>query len=641
MSAELVHNMYIAYYQRPADPAGLAYWQEQLETVDGDWQAVAAAFAAAPESQDLYGDTDTAGLITAIYNSVFGRAPEAEGLTYWTDWAEENGVQNVAFAIVNGAQNEDLAVLNNKVAFAELFVAQVEAEGLEYTNPAAGRDLLLNIDAETEVTAESVAAAIAEADLDAEVPTGIAADLAALEAARADVADSQEALAETLEEAGILTDADLFNPQNLDDYELEAEAAILTAQTDLNTARQNDGTDAELSTALAEAQEAVDESTLRFNEDGEQLAQTEAGALVRVYYNEDDDEYSSVPDGNVFAGYLLGNDPAAAVAADGSNTSSLDLGNYSAKQLQNLATAAQTAYGADIAARGATVDLATQLQDDVTLYLNQEDDLAGDPLTALLGAISTYLDQIEAAGGDQTAIVAANGVFYTAVGVAATAVFDAEGESNLEDGARGDAVEALVGLLANRAELFGAISETRVAFTAAQEEVFESGTAELDIAQGAVDVRNGLIEDVQDAEADAAAIAELIAAYQAANADLAAAEEALGYAIEDLDETVEFGTEEADLFVLNLDALEDASIAAVQLLDLESGDAIFFGSDYQQGTSGDNNVLEFFIEAAGANTVITIETEAYGNNTDEVVTLTLLGVTSDELNFADGLLSIA
>ena len=30
MSAELIHQMYIAYYQRPADPAGLIYWQDQL-----------------------------------------------------------------------------------------------------------------------------------------------------------------------------------------------------------------------------------------------------------------------------------------------------------------------------------------------------------------------------------------------------------------------------------------------------------------------------------------------------------------------------------------------------------------------------------------------------------------------------------
>ena len=48
MSAELIHQMYIAYYQRPADPAGLIYWQDQLNANGGGeagWNAVAAAFA--------------------------------------------------------------------------------------------------------------------------------------------------------------------------------------------------------------------------------------------------------------------------------------------------------------------------------------------------------------------------------------------------------------------------------------------------------------------------------------------------------------------------------------------------------------------------------------------------------------------
>ena len=53
MSAELIHQMYIAYYQRPADPAGLIYWQDQLNANGGGeagWNAVAAAFANAAES---------------------------------------------------------------------------------------------------------------------------------------------------------------------------------------------------------------------------------------------------------------------------------------------------------------------------------------------------------------------------------------------------------------------------------------------------------------------------------------------------------------------------------------------------------------------------------------------------------------
>ena len=37
MSTEIIHQIYITYYQRPADPAGLAYWyyQDQLNANGG------------------------------------------------------------------------------------------------------------------------------------------------------------------------------------------------------------------------------------------------------------------------------------------------------------------------------------------------------------------------------------------------------------------------------------------------------------------------------------------------------------------------------------------------------------------------------------------------------------------------------
>ena len=74
MSAELIHQMYIAYYQRPADPAGLIYWQDQLNANGGGeagWNAVADAFANAAESSALYGNQTLGQKISAIYLAAF------------------------------------------------------------------------------------------------------------------------------------------------------------------------------------------------------------------------------------------------------------------------------------------------------------------------------------------------------------------------------------------------------------------------------------------------------------------------------------------------------------------------------------------------------------------------------------------
>ena len=84
MSAELIHQMYIAYYQRPADPAGLIYWQDQLNTNGGGetgWNAVAAAFANAAESSALYGNQTLGQKISAIYLAAFERAASADEVT--------------------------------------------------------------------------------------------------------------------------------------------------------------------------------------------------------------------------------------------------------------------------------------------------------------------------------------------------------------------------------------------------------------------------------------------------------------------------------------------------------------------------------------------------------------------------------
>ncbi|MCP1317646.1 hypothetical protein [Halomonas sp. 707B3] len=156
---QLVHQMYIAYYQRPADPDGLQYWVDQLEQ-NGDWTAVSAAFGAPEneENQALYGDLNREQTIAAIYQSAFNREAVAEEVAFWA--ASEFSATDLTFAIVNGAQNSDKATVDNKVAFSAELVAQVgtNAAYAELQDPKA---LLTAVTEETEVTADYVSDAVA------------------------------------------------------------------------------------------------------------------------------------------------------------------------------------------------------------------------------------------------------------------------------------------------------------------------------------------------------------------------------------------------------------------------------------------------------------------------------------------------
>ena len=48
--ASTVNAFYLAYYGRPADPAGLAFWSMQLERANGDFSQLIDAFAKSEEA---------------------------------------------------------------------------------------------------------------------------------------------------------------------------------------------------------------------------------------------------------------------------------------------------------------------------------------------------------------------------------------------------------------------------------------------------------------------------------------------------------------------------------------------------------------------------------------------------------------
>ena len=86
--AELIGQLYVGYFGRAADPDGLNYWIGQLNA-GMSLQAIANSFAVQPEATALYSYLaapevgDPAAFVTAIYQDLFNRGPDAGGLAYW------------------------------------------------------------------------------------------------------------------------------------------------------------------------------------------------------------------------------------------------------------------------------------------------------------------------------------------------------------------------------------------------------------------------------------------------------------------------------------------------------------------------------------------------------------------------------
>lgn len=146
---QAVQEIYIAYYQRPADPAGLLYWAGRVDAAGGDTTAIVNAFATSAEAASLYGDIAKDGVgkvIDKIYLALFGRNPDEAGKAFYEAAFEDGTVSagNIAIAILNAAREKDVTAIENKVTVANTFTQLVA--GRELTDPAFGTDKEFSFD---------------------------------------------------------------------------------------------------------------------------------------------------------------------------------------------------------------------------------------------------------------------------------------------------------------------------------------------------------------------------------------------------------------------------------------------------------------------------------------------------------------
>ena len=127
-----LQQLYVAYFSRPADVNGLAYW-EGVMAAGGKLTDVGAAFATSAEYNAAYSTLpSTEAKITKVYQNLFGRGPDAEGLNYWTqglttgDFTFANMVTIIADAAVDGAVVKDKTTLANKVSAATAFTLTLD-----------------------------------------------------------------------------------------------------------------------------------------------------------------------------------------------------------------------------------------------------------------------------------------------------------------------------------------------------------------------------------------------------------------------------------------------------------------------------------------------------------------------------------
>ncbi|WP_173088160.1 Ig-like domain-containing protein [Devosia sp. 1635] len=161
-----IQGIYIALFGRPADPEGLDYWTAQTKG-GTDLSFLIGRLTAADEYEDLVAGKTPTQVINAIYQQLFDRDADPEGLAHYLALLEsgEQSIETIAINILDGTQGADLLTLDAKIDAADMFTDSLDlaVEENAYAGNTAeeiGREFIDSVDASDRATQEEVDAAI-------------------------------------------------------------------------------------------------------------------------------------------------------------------------------------------------------------------------------------------------------------------------------------------------------------------------------------------------------------------------------------------------------------------------------------------------------------------------------------------------
>jgi hypothetical protein len=658
---ENIQKLYVAYFNRPADTAGLAYWEGVVEAAKGDTAAVSAAFAADTEYKAAYANMSNADIVNKVYLNLFGRPAEAAGRDYWANLLDKKTItiDAVVTAIATGAQGSDLTAYNNKVKAATAFTAALDtpAEQTGYSGDAANGIAKTYISGVT--TDASLALAIAPATLGATVAQSVAAGttfslttgLAALDVATHAKADflaaadgDNDAKTSTTDAAiaakvtaagnaiGAIVDAKVttlpagtYNAATAgvkaallaetQSIEAKALAADQKALADANTAISKV---AGLSDALATLTAA--DAAVTTAQAGVKAADIDLAAKLAAFNTAKGGVAVTVnPDGTV-AGLIVVNadtkalELASGVTEDKNPGVTALLASSTAHEAADAGLA--SAVKADAAAQTAVNGL------DLT-------DAAKADLKGIAAAMTVV--KLDAGATPSTAQITTELTQLDAINKSAAAI---AAQAGATDAQKADAAAALAAYNSFKTlvDKFTA-DDNANPLVAAQ----TAATANIKADNDAITALTKAVAGLDAANATAAQLAAVNGQLKAANDAFTSHDLQLPVALTG----TQVATAGADIFVAGK---VDASVLNFGLL---GSDSLYIGSQYTLNTgklsTGNNSVLEAFVAQSGTDTTIKLEKSVFGSNAavPEVVTITLTGVDATKVHLTNGIITVS
>lgn len=671
-----IQKLYVAYFNRPADPAGLAFWETAVEAAKGDTSAVSAAFAGSAEYKAAYANMTNAQVVNAVYLNLFSRPAEDAGKAYWADLLDKKTItiDQVVTAVAGSAQGSDATAYSNKVAAAAAFTALVDtdAEAKGYSGDAAIKEAKAFLAGITD--ANSLSAATAPAALNATVskvvaagtPFTVAGALASLDAAQT-AYDKFVASVDVDSNPKTATKAtDIADLVKVKDAAVAALLSDATAQTLYAKATTSDATKA----ALIQAQ--VSDNAKGLSDDQKDLSDANT-AVSKV------DGLSAALTTLTAAKTSLTAAQAAEKAADADLAAKLASFKVTTG---TLATDADGNVKASVTADGKTTVTTVATIDAKTGLATVADGVDASKfagLSAYLGAFNADVKAAQATDKADAAVESAQ-LNVNHLDIAPKA---ADGTLSAEQTALNKVTDAIANTykdvtIASGATASEAQISTELAILKAKSE--QAGHTAGDVTN--YNTFKGLVDTYHTAAADNPLVAAQVAATAAVKADNDAisaftkavaalnTSKADAATLDGYQATVEaaekvfadnhysltsaaqldaagtaVATANSDVFVAG------AKDATISLFGLQGTDSLFVGAEHtftlvkgaidDKGVVGNDAKFEIFVSSESTGTQLQIETTAFGSSaaTHEVVTIHLVGVDADSIALNNGIIT--
>jgi len=128
----LVTEIYVSTFGRAPDQEGLAYWTTEVLSGNLTIEQVNQSFFDQTETQELYNGVSDNEFLNSVYQNVLGREADAAGYDYWLAGFESGEYTRDSFiqTMLNGAKaetgsSEDAALLQNKVNTGLMYAREI------------------------------------------------------------------------------------------------------------------------------------------------------------------------------------------------------------------------------------------------------------------------------------------------------------------------------------------------------------------------------------------------------------------------------------------------------------------------------------------------------------------------------------